>query len=76
MARSTGSGGGKSMSATQSGITSGPYLRHLLLSLARRSMTRSKSWGMRMGVLRRVFSTPGRRLSNHAPLSTGCRVLS
>ena len=31
------------MSATQSGTMSGPYFRHLLLSVLRRSTTRSKS---------------------------------
>src|SRR3990172_3658646 len=45
-ARRRGGGEGKSMSATQSGSTSGSYFRHLLLSVPRRSTSRSKSWAM------------------------------
>src|SRR5262245_39172995 len=46
------------MSATHSGRTSGPYFRHLLLSVRRRSMTRSKSWAMSAGSpFASVFST-------------------
>src|SRR5262249_16968957 len=39
----TGGGDAKSMSATQSGKTSGPYLCHLFESVPRRSTIRSKS---------------------------------
>src|SRR5262245_45316484 len=53
------------MSATHSGKTSGPYFRHLLLSVCRRSMTRSKSWAMSArSPFAPVFSTAPPGLSN------------
>src|SRR5262252_2093219 len=60
-ARSTGSGERKSMSATQRGSTSAGYLCHLLLSVTRRSMTRSKSW------ITRDRSFPSLQLSVQRP---------
>ena len=69
IARTTGSGDGKSMSATQRGRTSAGYLRHLLLLVWRRSMTRSKSWAM-------IFtwkSSPGETNAPHPALSPGGR---